>query len=147
MGPNGEACGCHCGSGGACRCSAADPCGGARTHFMFSFLVSCCPECYAPSEEDTSPPVVLFCNLFGRCLWCFRLLINVIVQLLEIDRRRQGLREGTRSLKRQAAAAACALPVWVELPGGAAVQLPYREAETWLLEVEMLLPCSPSSTP
>ena len=73
--------------------------------------------------------------------------VNVIVQLLEIDRRRQGLREGTRSLKRQAAAAACALPVWVELPGGAAVQIPYLEAESWLLEGEMLLPCSPSSTP
>jgi hypothetical protein len=51
---------------------------------------------------------------------------------LEVDKRRQGLREGARALKKQAEAAACDVPVWLELPGGAPVQLPYAQAENWL---------------
>ena len=64
------------------------------------------------------------------------------VQLLDIDRRRQGLREGARALEKQVEAAVCDQPVWVQLPGSASVQLPYGQAALWLSEGEILLPCN-----
>lgn len=73
---------------------------------------------------------------------CPVLNVNVYVQLVEIDRRRQALREGARSLKKQAAAAACDVPVWVELPGGVPIQLPYNQAENWLSEGAVFLHCN-----
>ena len=56
------------------------------------------------------------------------------MQLLKVDKQRQGVREGARALKKQAEAATCALPVCIKLPGGASLELPYDVAADWLTQ-------------
>jgi hypothetical protein len=56
----------------------------------------------------------------------------VVLQLLDVDRKRQAIREGQAAVKKQESKALCAQPVWIQLSPNVPILLPVAEAQTWL---------------